>query len=944
MPRVLFVPVLWLLLLGAIASPAHAATVEAERLYLTGRGKDDAVPWKFQCTAGALSGFWTNLPVPSHWELHGFGSLNYSQDPTNAWNERGLYEKEFTAPPQWSTQRVFLIFEGTMTDTTAKLNGESVGPIHQGGFYRFKYEVTKLVKPGAANKLEVEVAKHSTNESVNRAEREADYWLFGGIFRPVYLEAVPAQFIERVAIDARHDGAFAMEVFVNGGTNGDVVEAQIKSLDGKDVGAPFQGTPFNPTVSRAGEGNSLLRTRVEAPRTWTAETPQLYLVETRLKRGNEIVHRFTQRFGFRTLEVRDGEGLFVNGQRVILKGVNRHSFWPDSGRCLSDAVHRLDISTIKDMNMNAVRMSHYPPDVEFLDLCDELGLYVLDELAGWQKFYDTDIGKQHVASLVTRDVNHPSILLWDNGNEGGFNTNLDLTFFEYDPQQRRTLHPWAAFNGVNTAHYLTYEKAAVASAGIPKGYKDGVEFADTNSPMRHLYLPTEFMHGLYDGGAGAGLEDYWNLMMDSPLTVGGFIWAYLDEAVKRPDTGQLDTAGNRGPDGIVGPYREREGSFFTIKELWSPIVVAPNASGALFVENRYSFTDANQCRFTWQLRQFPLPHEGKAGFTVLAEGAAEVPPIPPGSNGPLKFALSPVWTNADTLAIRAADPTGRELWTWSWPMSRLRSSQQVTALPAAPQGITTTDSERAVEIKAGDVAITISKDTGLLLKAARGAQIFSLGGGPRPAVGGLAVNKFEHHAETNGYVVSTTYEGELKSVTWRMASNGWLHCDYSYTATGPQDFHGVVFNFPEAAVKKKRWLGDGPFRVWKNRLRGGTLAVWENDYNDTITGWRGWQYPEFKGCFANVRWLQLETTEGLITVVPRGIPYVQVLTPAQPPDELTAKAKVNLPACGLGFLHGMPPIGNKFQAAANGGPQGEANQPNGEFAGSIAFYFGPLTP
>ena len=134
----------------------------------------------------------------------------------------------------WKDQRVFLVFEGAMTDTSAKLNGQSVGPTHQGGFYRFKYEVTDKLKLGAENKLEVTVAKHSANESVNRAERLSDYWVFGGIYRPVYLEARAPQFIERVAIDARADGVFSMEVFLNRVTDADAVEAQIVTLDGEE--------------------------------------------------------------------------------------------------------------------------------------------------------------------------------------------------------------------------------------------------------------------------------------------------------------------------------------------------------------------------------------------------------------------------------------------------------------------------------------------------------------------------------------------------------------------------------------------------------------------------------------------------------------------------------------------------------------------------------------
>ena len=194
---------------AAFAASAQPTAVQ----FLSGHGKDDAVPWKFFCTSGANSGVWTNLPVPSQWDVKGFGTLDYKKDQTNAWNERGLYEHEFSVAENWRGQRIFLVFDGVMTDTDAKLNGQSVGAIHQGSFYRFKYEVTSLVKFGATNKLEVAVSRHSANESVNKAERLADYWVFAGIFRPVYLEAVPQEFIERVAIDAKADGSFAADVF-----------------------------------------------------------------------------------------------------------------------------------------------------------------------------------------------------------------------------------------------------------------------------------------------------------------------------------------------------------------------------------------------------------------------------------------------------------------------------------------------------------------------------------------------------------------------------------------------------------------------------------------------------------------------------------------------------------------------------------------------------------
>ena len=204
--------------------------------------------------------------------------------------------------------------------------------------------------------------------------------------------------------------------------------------------------------------------------------------------------------------------------------------------------------------MNAVRMSHYPPDPAFLEAADELGLYVLDELAGWQGFYDTPTGARLIGQIVRRDVNHPSILFWDNGNEGGWNRENDGEFDRWDPQRRPVLHPWAIHSGINTDHYENYDSTVRLSAGPD------------------IFMPTEFLHGLYDGGIGAGLRDYWDVMGRSPTVAGGFFWAFADEGIERTDqNGRIDNMGNSAPDGIVGAHHEKEGSYFAVKEIWSPV-------------------------------------------------------------------------------------------------------------------------------------------------------------------------------------------------------------------------------------------------------------------------------------------------------------------------------------------------------------------------------------
>lgn len=922
----------------ALCTCARGQTQETERVYLSGKDKDHTVTWEFLCTTGAKSGEWTTIPVPSNWDVLGFGMLNYKKDIETALDEHGLYRHEFNAPNEWANKRVFIVFEGAMTDTSVKINGQSAGPTHQGGFYRFKYEITDLLKLGEQNLLEVDVAKHSANQSVNKAERTADFWVFGGIYRPVYLDVVPAQFIERVAINARADGDFTAKVFLNGTGAADRIEAQVTELDGTPVGEPFSVEVVNQSPQLQAEFNN--------PRQWTAETPNLYQVEFRLMRNDNVVHWLSERFGFRTIEVRQGDGIYVNGQRVVLKGVNRHSTWPDSGRCLSTEVHRLDIETIKDMNMNAVRMSHYPPDVEFLDLCDELGLYVLDELAGWHWHYDTPTGRKLATSLVTRDVNHPSVLFWDNGNEGGFNVALDEVFRELDPQKREVLHPWEAYRFINTAHYLEYDRAQVASLGAPTRHGPTEvyqEWEDTNDPNKYIYMPTEMLHGLYDGGGGAGHADYWELMRKSPVLGGGFLWVLFDEGIKRSD-GTIDCAGNQAPDGIVGPYREREGSFYTVKELWSPITLERDGD-TLNISNHYSHTNASECQFTWQLRRLRGPHEQAASFEVLAEGTQSLPDISPGEKGTLSLDLPSLPSHeADVLAATVTDPHGRELWTWTWPLKEFSASELLVSFPrvAAPQLEETPD---ALQISTGDCTVFLDKQTGMLQRAQRGSAKFPLHNGPRATNGDSTLKALTHRRDGDVLKVAAKYAGSLQDVTWEFHSNGWVDCQYTYHAEGEQDYHGVTFDCLKKLVISKKWLGDGPFRVWKNRRHGVTLDVWENKYNDTITGYSGWKYPEFKGCFANVKWLQLNLLSGPVTIVPGASDkFVQVLTPEFPPREFEGETKVNLPKCGIALLDAIPPVGSKFKTAATTGPQGQPNVAKGSYSGSVKFYFGKFTP
>jgi len=904
------------LALSAVSVPAQ----ETELQYLSGKGKDDPVQWEFYCTAGRKSGRWTTIGVPSNWELQGFGTYNYGHDKPKA-DEKGKYRYNFEVPARWEGKTVYILFEGVMTDTEVRINGISAGPRHQGGFYRFKYDITDLVKSGGDNLLEVTVNKVSSSASVEVAERKADYWVFGGIYRPVYLQAFPSQFIEHMAIDARADGSIAADVYVKNAKGGELISGMVL-----EPGVGGGGTAFEAELDK-GQHKVTLKGKVTGIKPWTAETPHLYDLTVSLKVGGRVAHVTTERFGFRTFEVRPGDGLYLNGQKIRLKGVNRHCFWPDSGRCLSRQVSYDDVRLMKQMNMNAVRMSHYPPDKHFLEACDELGLYVLDELAGWQKpSYDTEIGKKLVRELVTRDVSHPCILFWDNANEGGWNRELDDQFALYDPQKRTVLHPWENFNGIDTDHYEGYESVRKKLSGST------------------LFMPTEFLHGLYDGGHGAGLNDYWNLIQNSPLGAGGFLWALVDEGVVRTDrNGAIDTDGNHAPDGILGPYRQKEGSFYTIKEIWSPVQIGlqdlpEDFSGRLEIENRYGFTDLRDCRFEWELAKFPKPCADENKPTVVAEGEVAGPGAQPGSRGTLKLSLPEDWQDSHALHLTASDPEGRDVWTWSWtvPGECRTCHQYIDKGSKKDAKISVTESDRELLTRIDSLSLSFDKATGQLARVEKDGAHISFAAGPRLVTADSRLTEFKHSRRGDNIFVEAKYDDGL-SAKWKVYPSGWVRLDYQYELEGQFDLMGVTFDYPENKMRKMKWVGRGPYRVWKNRTKGGRLGVWTNDYKDHTPGVT-WDFPEFRGYYKDWQWAVFETQEGKISLL-NGTEdvFLGVYTPKNGPDP--RRTELKLPPTGISLLHGIPAIGTKFKKADQFGPESQKNRASGKYKGSVCFYF-----
>ena len=314
----------------ALFISAFVSAADTELLYLSGTGLGNEKEWKFYCTEGNKSKKWSKIKVPSQWELQGFGEYTYGRwykaGLKNPSMEEGFYEYSFNLPRNWKDKVVEIVFEGVMTDAEVKINGQSAGEMHQGGFYRFTYNINDKLKFSGKNKLEVKVSKHSADRLVNAAERRADWWLFGGIYRPVYLTAKPVNHIERIAVNAKANGEFSADIFTNPLPEGFEIEYSIKALAGN---AAFR--TFSQQVKTGSESHQITA-RWENVKNWTPETPELYELIINLKdeNGNKI-HTYTDRIGFRTVDFRERDGLYVNGVKIVMKGINRHSFHPDGG-------------------------------------------------------------------------------------------------------------------------------------------------------------------------------------------------------------------------------------------------------------------------------------------------------------------------------------------------------------------------------------------------------------------------------------------------------------------------------------------------------------------------------------------------------------------------------------------------------------------------------------
>ena len=584
---------------------------------------------------------WGTIPVPASWQMHGFDIPIYTniiypwpQDvhgpptPPYAFNPVGSYRLTFTPAPAMSHRKTYLHFEGVDSAFYVWLNGKKLG-YHEDSRTPAEFDITDDLRSGP-NVLAVEVYRFGDGAFLE----DQDMWRMSGIFRDVYLWSTAAQHIRDFEVHTNLDGAYRdSELTVHAAIANSEKSARTVSVTAalRDADGNLVGTPETKKVSvKAAAENGLdFSSQITNPKKWTAETPYLYkLLLTMKDSAGGTLEVIPVNVGFRRVEIRNGR-FRINGKAVLIKGVNRHEHDPDTAKYVSLETMIEDIRLMKQFNINAVRTSHYPNDPRWYDLADQYGLYVLDEAnlechaygnnpknrltndPAWREAY---IDRQR--SMIERDKNHPSVVIWSMGNESGDGPNAAAVY--RFAKQRDPSRPF---------HYEGTTSAGGTSADI-NSYMYPTPAATIRHAAERPQMPLilcEYEHAM--GNSSGALQDYWDIFYSGTNAQGGFIWDWVDQQLRVPVPGEYrentpsptflayggwweDKAGIRNDNdfnsnGMVNGDRAPHPGLYALKYVYRNLHVKPVnlETGTVRVKNWFDFTNAKDiARGQWELK------------------------------------------------------------------------------------------------------------------------------------------------------------------------------------------------------------------------------------------------------------------------------------------------------------------------------------------------------
>lgn len=551
---------------------------EASAYYLTLNGT-----WKFNwvsTVAEAPTDFyenesivstWDDIEVPSNWQMKGYGhpmfrnvTMEFPENPPHVpeyYNPVGSYFRTFEVPANWEDRQLFLHFEGVKSASYVWINGREVG-YNQGGFEPAEYDVTEFVKPGK-NTLAVKVLRYSDGSFLENQ----DMWRLSGIYRNVYLFAAPKVHMRDYYISTDFDNNYrdaTLKVEV------DVANFTDKNQKGRvrinlleQHNKPVLPRPWSQKLGVKSNAQTTLTFEqfITKPRQWSAEKPNLYTLTIELlDKDNKVIEAYAPKMGFRETEVK-GNAIYVNGMPIKFNGVNSHVHHPETGKTMDVETIKKDFELMKLFNINLVRTSHYPPSIEYLQLANEYGIYVVDETGdechrhiylakdpAWK-----DMFVDRATKVVKRDRNHPSIVFWSAGNEAGHGENIKALIEEgkkLDPSRANWMY------GGNTFQ-IPYEEIIGPRYWSPFELKKLAE-QDPEIDHRPSFMD-EYLAAT--GNSMGAMDEYWELIRKYPRLTGGAIWDWVSPAIKQPLRILKDQSPNENDGAIMGRANLVDGKF-----------------------------------------------------------------------------------------------------------------------------------------------------------------------------------------------------------------------------------------------------------------------------------------------------------------------------------------------------------------------------------------------
>ena len=880
--------------------------------------------WKFHWVPKAtdvLEGFykedynvsnWADMPVPGNWEFHGFGTpiyvntgFGFRAKPPFTDRENtpvGAYRREFNIPDSWDGRRVFIHFEAGTNAMYVWVNGQKVG-YTQNSKSPAEFDITQYIRKGK-NTLACQVHKFSDGSYLE----DQDMWRLGGINRHVYLYSSAQtrilDFFVHPDLDKSYkNGIFSVDIKLkNYSTDAKNQSIEVSVIDkaGKKVLRKSQGIaiPANDIAELKLSGN------ISNPLKWTAETPNLYTMLITLKEGNNVIESTSHKIGFRKIEINDGQ-LFVNGKKVYFKGVNLHEFDANNGNVVTREIMMRNLQLMKELNINAVRTSHYPQPPLWYKLCDEYGMYLVDEanLESHGLGYGPDNVSnfpewkaQHmdrIIRLIERDKNHASVIFWSLGNEA---SNGKAFFDMYD---------WAKAR--DNSRPVQYEQAYQRDRNtdiICHMYPSWANMVrDAAKDLGRPYIMCEYAHAM--GNSMGNFQEYWDLMRSSKNMQGGFIWEWYNHGYPTKDEqgrfywaygGDLNgynqmNDNNFCMDGIISPDQKYIPHTYIVKKVYQDILFDEKDlnKGVVTIINDFKFTDItpNNYTFKWVLlKNGEAFAEGNFDTSIKADTRKDVTlklPVIEAQAGVEYFLQLYAYSRKKTEFI----PSGFEVAKGEFVFS----NNNYFVKGAADGTVDMKEDSLKLSVSTGDVVYDFSIKDGLL-------GLLNIMNGERRVFRELPRMNFwraptdndfgsnDHYGlivwnaasqnqmyKYKGYEkvsdgVSIKYEVKPRGIeakvdlVYTVNKDGSLTVDAKYQALSdelPEMMRfGMIMSLP-VDVSDFTWYGRGPHENYADRKIDAFMGIWNGKVSE-----QAFEYyrPQETGNKTDVRWLTLKDKEG----------------------------------------------------------------------------------